>query len=448
MAGEPLGPLHGVPFSVKDLLFTKGVRTTMGSADLRRPGAGRGRGAGAPAPRGRRHPDRQDHHARVRPQAADRQPALRRDAQSVESLAHRGRLVRRRRRGGRRPARGRSRSAPTAAARSASPPRAAASSGSSPRSGACPHVHQADLFSSTSYIGPMTRTVAETAACFDAIVGVDPRRSLLAPGADGRSARGRRARPAARLAPARRQPARGWGGARGLRGRGAAPRGPGRARRGRGGGLSRRSSARFLVGLQAGLAARVGPHMAKFGDKVAPSLRESVERGRAVDRGGLGERARPADRDVPSSAARCSGASTSCSRRPSPGRRSTSTTTRSSRSRSTARPPARSAAPGIRITGPFNLSGHPAVSLPCGWSLGRVCRSACRSSEPGTPIAACSPWPLTSSASARARARCRCRLGGTSCRSRPRASRCCSASTSTPRPCGPRAIRRTPSAPS
>jgi aspartyl-tRNA(Asn)/glutamyl-tRNA(Gln) amidotransferase subunit A len=29
--GKPLGPLHGVPFSVKDLLWTKGVRTTFGS---------------------------------------------------------------------------------------------------------------------------------------------------------------------------------------------------------------------------------------------------------------------------------------------------------------------------------------------------------------------------------------------------------------------------------
>jgi len=31
MAGKPLGPLHGVPFSVKDLLNTAGVRTTFGS---------------------------------------------------------------------------------------------------------------------------------------------------------------------------------------------------------------------------------------------------------------------------------------------------------------------------------------------------------------------------------------------------------------------------------
>ncbi len=31
MAGGPLGPLHGVPFSVKDLVYTKGVRTMRGS---------------------------------------------------------------------------------------------------------------------------------------------------------------------------------------------------------------------------------------------------------------------------------------------------------------------------------------------------------------------------------------------------------------------------------
>ena len=30
MRGDRLGPLHGVPFSVKDLVFTKGVRTRWG----------------------------------------------------------------------------------------------------------------------------------------------------------------------------------------------------------------------------------------------------------------------------------------------------------------------------------------------------------------------------------------------------------------------------------
>jgi Asp-tRNA(Asn)/Glu-tRNA(Gln) amidotransferase A subunit family amidase len=31
MHGEPLGPLHGVPVSIKDLIFTRGIVTTGGS---------------------------------------------------------------------------------------------------------------------------------------------------------------------------------------------------------------------------------------------------------------------------------------------------------------------------------------------------------------------------------------------------------------------------------
>src|SRR5437762_14344543 len=34
MRGAPLGPLHGVPFAVKDLVNTAGVRTTFGSVAL------------------------------------------------------------------------------------------------------------------------------------------------------------------------------------------------------------------------------------------------------------------------------------------------------------------------------------------------------------------------------------------------------------------------------
>src|SRR5687768_5646724 len=31
MKGEPIGPLHGVPISIKDVIFTRGLRTTGGS---------------------------------------------------------------------------------------------------------------------------------------------------------------------------------------------------------------------------------------------------------------------------------------------------------------------------------------------------------------------------------------------------------------------------------
>src|SRR5258708_12028649 len=58
MKGEPLGLLHGVPVSVKDVLFTRGMRTTGGSrlyADLipqhDAASVGRLKAAGAALPR-------------------------------------------------------------------------------------------------------------------------------------------------------------------------------------------------------------------------------------------------------------------------------------------------------------------------------------------------------------------------------------------------------------
>ena len=277
MAGEALGPLHGVPFSVKDLLFTKGVRTTMGSRIF-----------------------------------ADQVPAE--DAAPVRRLREAGAIL-----VGKtttpefghkpltdsplfgatrnpwdlsRTAGGSSGGAAAAVATGQGPLALGTDGGGSirlpaaccgivglkPTLGRVPHVHQADLFSSTSYIGPMTRSVAEAAACFDVIVGFDP--------GDPYS------RPEPRDDPRRvemRGLKLGWlprvgnrlvdpdvdasceAAVRHLEGRGAlvetvdvdfAP-----------------FERAFLIFLQAGLAARVGPHMATFGDKVARSLRESIDRG-------------------------------------------------------------------------------------------------------------------------------------------------------------------------
>jgi len=277
MAGERLGPLHGVPFSVKDLLFTKGVRTTMGSLIF-----------------------------------ADQVPTE--DAVPVRRLREAGAIligktttpefghkpltdsplfgVTRNPWDLSRTSGGSSGGAAAAVATGQGPLALGTDGGGSirlpasccgivglkPTLGRVPHVHQADLFSSTSYIGPMARTVGETAACLDVIVGHDPGDPYSRP-----------------------EPAGDPGDVvvRGLR-IGWLPRVGNRLvdpevlvaceaamlhLQGEGANVETVDEdvsafeRTFLVSLQAGLAARVGPHMARFGDQVAPSLRESIERG-------------------------------------------------------------------------------------------------------------------------------------------------------------------------
>ena len=92
---RPAGPLHGVPFTIKDSLDTAGVVTTAGHGRLARPrpGARRDR-RGASAGR-RRDPAGQDQHAGVHLVQRDRQRRLRPDVEPVRPRAHAGRQQRR-----------------------------------------------------------------------------------------------------------------------------------------------------------------------------------------------------------------------------------------------------------------------------------------------------------------------------------------------------------------
>jgi aspartyl-tRNA(Asn)/glutamyl-tRNA(Gln) amidotransferase subunit A len=238
--------------------------------------------------------------------------------------------------------------------------------GLKPTLGRVPHVQQADLFSSTSYIGPMARTVAEVAACFDVIVGFDAGDPYSRPeppadprGVDVRGLRiGWLPRVGNRLVDAEVLAAC-EAAARHLESQGA-----------RVDTVDENFAAEedaFLVALQGGLAARVGPHMAKFGDKVAPSLRQTVEGG-----------ARWSAADW----ARAAGQRTAIFRRVHALFQRFDLLMSPTISR-----PAlavdHDAFQAISIGGeragsirgawypylwPFNLSGHPAISLPCGWS--------------------------------------------------------------------------------
>ena len=96
LRGDNWGPLHGVPFTVKDCVDTAGVRTTRGSKALRGPCPVRRRHRGAKAEGRRRYLHRQVQHARVRPVVGDRQPGLRAHREPVDGRPHPRRLQRRR----------------------------------------------------------------------------------------------------------------------------------------------------------------------------------------------------------------------------------------------------------------------------------------------------------------------------------------------------------------
>ena len=365
MAGGTLGPFHGVPFSVKDLVFTKGVRTTMGSLIF----ANQVPGEDAVPVRRLREAGAILVGKTTTPEFGHK-PLT--DSPLFGATRNPWNLSR--------TAGGSSGGAAAAVATGQGPLALGTDGGGSiripaaccgivglkPTLGRVPHVHQADLFSTTSYIGPMTRTVAEAAACLDAIVGFDAGDPYSRPepshDPDDTAVRGLRLGWLPRVGNRRVDAdvlAACEAAVRHLEGQGAHVDTVEED-------FATLEDA-FLVVLQAGLAARVGPHMAKFGDKVAPSLRESVERGArwsAVDWAtALGQRT-AVYRRVQALFRRFDFLVSPTLARP-------------------ALDVDHDAFEPITIGGeaagsirgawypydwPFNLSGHPAISLPCGWS--------------------------------------------------------------------------------
>jgi aspartyl-tRNA(Asn)/glutamyl-tRNA(Gln) amidotransferase subunit A len=365
VAGAPLGPLHGVPFSVKDLLFTRGARCTMGSRIFR-----------------------------------DQVPAE--DAVPVQRLRDAGAIligktttpefghkpltdsplfgVTRNPWDLSRTAGGSSGGAAAAVATGQAPLALGTDGGGSiripaaccgivglkPTLGRVPHVHQADLFASTSYIGPMARTVAEAAACFDVIVGFDPRdpHSRPEPADDPRRVEVRSLRV-------------GWLPRMGNRLVDAevlaACEAP--VRHLETGGARVETVAEdfasleeaFLVVLQGGLAARLGGYMKEFGGAIAPSLRTTIEEGArrsAVDWANALAQRTAVYRRVHALFQRFDVLMSPTVSRPA---------------LAADHDPFEPITVGGEVAGsirgawypymwPFNLSGHPAISLPCGWS--------------------------------------------------------------------------------
>ena len=365
MAGEPLGPLHGVPFSVKDLLFTRGVRTTMGSRIF----ADQVPGEDAVPVRRLREAGAILVGKTTTPEFGHK-PLT--DSPLFGATRNPWDLSR--------SAGGSSGGAAAAVATGQAPLALGTDGGGSirlpasccgivglkPTLGRVPHVHQADLFSTTSYIGPMARTVAEASACFDAIVGFDPGDPYSRPEPldDPRDVdvRGRRIGWLPRVGNRLVDPdvlASCEAAVRHLEGRGAVVETVDED-------VTAFEQA-FLVFFQGGLAARVGPHMAAFGDKMARSLRESVERGArwsAVDwANALGQRT-AMYRRVQALFRRFDFLMSPTISRPA---------------LALDHDPFEPITIGGETAGsirgawypylwPFNLSGHPAVSLPCGWS--------------------------------------------------------------------------------
>ncbi len=173
MKGDPLGPLHGVPYTVKDLTFTAGVRTTMGSfvhadfvptedavpvARLKTAGGiliGKtttpeyGHGPITRSPLFGATPSPWDAEVTCGGSSGGGAVAVATGMGPVALGTDGGGSVR-------------------------IPASCCGIVGLKATLGAIPHIHAPDTFGNNSFIGPMTRTVADAQLMFDVIGGPDP----------------------------------------------------------------------------------------------------------------------------------------------------------------------------------------------------------------------------------------------------------------------------------
>jgi aspartyl-tRNA(Asn)/glutamyl-tRNA(Gln) amidotransferase subunit A len=278
MAGEPLGPLHGVPLSVKDLVNTAGLRTTMGSRlfednvpESDAVCVARAKAAGAivlgktttPEFGHVQSPTSPLFGRTLNPIDPSVTPGASSSGAAVAVAAGMGPLA-----------------IGTDGGGSIRIPAACCGVvGFKPTLGVVPHLQLPDLFGANSYVGPLARNVADAGLLFEAIAGPDRRDPY------GQAARQLHAAGDAELAGLRV----GWIASGGAHVEGETARvtlAGVRAIEAQGAEVEevevdfKAWEAVFLTILRVGLAARAGPAMAGREHLVAPTLVDAVERGR------------------------------------------------------------------------------------------------------------------------------------------------------------------------
>ena len=267
--GDPLGPLHGVPFSVKDLINTKGVRTTQGSKIFENfvpesdaVSVARSKAAGGiligktTTPEFGHKPEATSPVSgrTLHPTHPDRSPGASSTGSAVAVAAGMGQL-----------------SIGSDGGGSIRIPAACCGIvGFKATLGMIPHLQLPDLFGANSYVGPMARDVADTTLFFETMAGFDRMdpygQAVLPPEKRVSDLRGLRV---------------GWlpeGGAKVDPEVAALTGAAVEAMSGQGADVEeidldfKGLEPAFLTVLRAGLSSRVGPHVAKFGNQLDDTL--------------------------------------------------------------------------------------------------------------------------------------------------------------------------------